>query len=49
MAITKKNSSTVTKNGRQRLGTISKEKLTAMLETAKPRLKNKIINRLKLM
>jgi hypothetical protein len=48
MAIKGKKSSVLTKNGKVKLGALSKEKLTTMLETAKPKIKDKIINRLKL-
>ena len=46
--IKKKKSSILTKNGRTKLNGLSRSKLETMLDTAKPKLKDKIVNRLKI-
>jgi|APFre7841882654_1041346.scaffolds.fasta_scaffold269318_2 hypothetical protein len=46
--IKKKKSSILTKNGRIKLNGLSRSKLEGIFETAKPKLKDKITNRYKL-
>lgn len=49
MRALKKQNPLLTRNGRTRLGTLPLEKLTAMLETARPRDKTKIKNRINIL
>lgn len=48
MSVKKNKSSVLTKNGRTKLKGIARVKLEEMMTNAKPKLKDKIVNRLKL-
>lgn len=47
--IAKKKSSILTKNGRTKINGFSRSKLEAMLDSSKPKLKDKILNRYKIL